>query len=424
MHLAKSLTVKTIEAAKPSMIRTEIPDGATPGLFLIVQPTGAKSWAYRYRSPLDGRTRKLTIGKAMAFSLAEARASAREAAHMVAKGQDPGELRKLQKVQAENTSDTLAFLLDEFISRHVERNNKGSTAKEVKRLIATELRPAWGDRKIGTISKADAVQILDRLVDRGAEITANRTLALIRKFFNWAIERGLLETSPVRGMKAPTPEKSRERVLGDYELDLLWQASSASGIFGQAIRTMLLTGQRRGEVSGMCWSELDLTSSDCSWSIPAARTKNSRAHIVPLSAATVAVLLELPRIKGSPFVFTSTGEAIISGWSKAKLALDRRMHAIARERASRRGLDAEKVSIPSWRLHDLRRTAASGMARLGQPVHVVEALLNHKSGSVSGVAAVYNRYDYAAEKRRAADVWARHLDACCTFGRAGSLESI
>jgi integrase len=176
------------------------------------------------------------------------------------------------------------------------------------------------------------------------------------------------------------------------------------------VKLLLLTGQRRDEVASARWSEFDLGADMPAWTIPKDRAKNGKAHVVPLSPAVVEILDSLPRVKDEvDFVLTTTGKTGVSGFSRSKALLDATMMEIAKEEADARGEKDFEPQIVPWRLHDLRRTCASGMAELGQPVHVVEAVLNHKSGSIKGVAAVYNRYEYAEEKRRALFAWATHV---------------
>lgn len=411
--MAKPLTVKSIEAIKPGPVRREIPDGGLSGLYIVVQPkkndvvsdTRRLSWAYRYRSPIDGKPKKLTIGTYPAFGLVDARKAAGKAARDISERRDPGAEKIAARKASQDRTDLVGELLDTFITRHVDKK-KDSTAAEMKRLIEREVRPAWGTKKIHSIARRDVIDLLDGIVARGAETTANRVLALVRKFGNWSVERGIIDSSPVAGVKAPSEENARDRVLSDDEIRWLW-AATETGMMGHAVRLMLLTGQRRGEVVGMGKNEVK--AGDV-WYIPANRTKNGVANAVPLAPVSQDIITALPKLKDKDLIFTSTGDTPISGWSKFKLSLDKAMLKIAQEEAEERGDDPAVISLPQWQLHDLRRTAASGMARLGQPVHVVEALLNHKSGTVSGVAAVYNRYDYADEKRRAAEAWANYLD--------------
>jgi integrase len=276
------------------------------------------------------------------------------------------------------------------------------------RALDKDVRTAWGQRRVQDITRRDVIELLDGIVDRGKPIAANRVLAYMRRFFNWLIERSVLETSPCDRVKAPSGEKDRDRVLTDHELRWLWKATERLGYpFGPFVRLLLLTGQRRDEVAKARYREFP---QQALWQIPKERTKNGIAHDVPLSLAAQEVIAALPRIAGrAGFLFTTSGETAISGYSNAKERLDKFMLAVAREEAGERGLNPDEIEIPEWRLHDLRRTMASGMARLGHAPHVVEAVLNHTGGTISGVAAVYNRYSYAGEKSRALEAWGRFI---------------
>jgi len=269
--------------------------------------------------------------------------------------------------------------------------------------------PHWGKRHIQDIARRDVIELLDGIVDRGVGTTANRVLAAVRKLFNWAIERDVIAFNPCLGIKAPSPETSRERVLSDEEIVWLWQAlDQQSYPFGPLGKLLLLTGQRRDEVAGMTAGEINVDEGV--WTIPRARAKNDQEHHVPLSDAVLAVLAAAPRIAGEAgYLFTTNGRTAVSGFSKAKASVDDKMLAAGRKAALDAGKDPDAITVPPWTWHDLRRTAASGMARLGQPVHVVEAVLNHRSGTIRGIAKVYNRYSHAEEKRRALESWGRYL---------------
>jgi integrase len=242
------------------------------------------------------------------------------------------------------------------------------------------------DMPIGHITRADVVKVLDGIAANGTPIAANRAMSAIKKLFAWSLDRGAVSTHPLVGLRKPGVERSRDRVLTDDELKSFWRATEELGFpFGLAFQLMALTGQRRGEVAGMQWSQLNL--SEAVWTIPASIAKNGRAHEVPLSTAVLDIIQRLPRFVGSDLVFTTTGTSPISGFGRAKGRIDSMMQG------------------SEWRLHDLRRTAASGMARLGVAPHVIEKVLNHVSGEISGVAAVYNRHGYDAEKREALEKW-------------------
>lgn len=189
----------------------------------------------------------------------DARKSAGEALRAIAEGNDPAATKTTAKARALDRSDTVEALLDQFVKRHVRAKNKESTIREHERMIERDLKPAWGTRKIDSIKRRDVIALLDAVKDRGAEITANRLLALVRIWFNWMIARGVVEASPIVGIQAPTIERSRDRILTDREIILFWQVTGELGFpFGAMARLLLLTGQRRDEVAGMRWSELDL----------------------------------------------------------------------------------------------------------------------------------------------------------------------
>ncbi len=412
--MAKALTAKTVENVSGSVARREIADGASTGLWLVIQPkpSTAKSWAFRYRSPLDGKPKKLTIGPYPAFSLVKAREAAAEAQRLVAKSIDPAVEKKAAKARALEMSDRIDALLNSFIRRHVDVETvmRPSTAAETKRLIERHIRPRWKYRKAESIGKHDVLELLDDIVDSGAGVTANRVFSLCRLFFNWLVARDVIAVSPISGMKAPVTEVARDRVLTDDEIRWLWQATAEATAFNAAVRTLLLTGQRRGEVKDMVESELLLGGDAPLWSLPPERVKNNMAHDVALSPAAIAAIQSAPRVAGSSWIFTENGENAINGWSKAKTRLDAGMLAIARDEATKAGVnDVDAIVIPHWTIHDIRRTVASGLARLGVAVQVTEAVLNHRSGTVSGIVAVYQRHDYAAEKRLALLKWSRHL---------------
>src|SRR5262249_3973975 len=218
-------------------------------------------------------------------------------------------------------------------------------------------------------------------------ITANRTLAAIRKMFNWAVARDIMAASPCAGVKPPTAERSRDRVLTDPELRAVWQAADKiGGTFGALVQLLILTGQRRDEVAGMRWSEIDLDG--CRWTLAPERVKNNRPHQIPLSKPAIAILTALPRI-GNQYVLTSTGDAPSSGYSKGKRRLDALL----------------PPDMPEWRLHDLRRTGPARLAPLGINLPVIEKGLNHASGSFAGIVGVYQKHEFSEEKRQALDAW-------------------
>jgi integrase len=250
---------------------------------------------------------------------------------------------------------------------------------------------SWESKQIQEITRRDVLAELDRLMDRGAPYQANRTLACVRKLFNWCIERGYIATSPAANIKAPGLEKYRDRVLTDEELRAVWEACDAVGYpAGPYVRLLILAAARRGELAGM---QRDHIGGDL-WRIP--QTKNDRPHAIPLTAMAQSIINDLPLFGGS-YMFTSDGgRKPINGFSKLKTALDR------------------VSGVTDWRLHDLRRTAATGIAALGFPPHVVERILNHVHGGFSPVAAVYNRHAYQNEMRAALEAWDRKIQGIVT----------
>jgi integrase len=410
--LAKALTVKSVEAIKPSATRQEVGDAAAPGLHFVIQPSGATSWSFRYRSPLDGKPKKFTIGPYPAYGLADARKAANDLRHGIGRGVDPAEAKRAARAKAEDVSRDVDKLLDTFLARHADAK-KASTAKLMRQQAETELRPAWGKRKIETITRADINDLLDGIVDRGARVQANRVFSLIRKFLSWCVDRGVINASPSAGMKRPADETARTRVLSDDELRWMWNATREAGNFGACVRLLMLLGQRRMEVGGMRRTELNFKGNQSVWIIPSSRTKNGREHTIAISALARSIIEAVPQIKESDLIFTTDGEVVSSGWSKSKRALDAAMLAEAKREVAAQGGDLTKVKIAPWSLHDLRRTCASGLAALKHPPHVIEALLNHKSGHVSGIAAVYNRYEYADEKAVALAAWEARLLLHC-----------
>jgi integrase len=407
--MAKTLTVQSVERFKPDPNkRLEVPDGLLPGLYFVLQPSGVRSWAVRYRH--RGKPRKLTLGPYPVLDLGTARARGREALQVVALGRDPAsekqETLKAARL-AEPGADTIASIVATFLDRHARAKTKANTADDTERLFRLHVLPQWGERCIQDITRRDVIALLDGIVDKGTPITANRTLGAVSKLFNWSLDRAIIETSPCIRITRPSQEKSRDRVLTDDELRLIWKAASRKGWpFGQLIQTLMLTAQRRTEVGDVRWGEL---KDGGLWTISGSRTKNGAEHDVPLSEPAQAILASAARIAGSEFVFTTTGVRPISGYSQAKERLDALMLQIAREEATEACQEASAVTLAPWRIHDLRRSAASGMARMGFAVHVIEAVLNHRSGQISGVAAVYNRHSYLPEKRRALEAWATHV---------------
>ncbi len=385
----------------PTAARREVPDGKVTGLYLVLQPSGAKSWALRYRA--NGIPRKLTIGPYPAVGLATARRRAQEALGDVAGGKDPAAAKKAvrEAAKAERADDDrrVARIAELFIDRYVKRSGKvgAGWAAEIERYLKVEIIPHIGAKRIGDVTRNDVLTILDGIVDRGSPVTANRVLAVLRKLFNWAADvRGLIVVSPCKGISAPTAESSRDRVLSDDEIRAAWAGFDAVGGPMAAIaKILLLTGARCAEIAEARWSELNLAARTLT--ISKERSKNGVALEIPLSDMALEIITGLPRIEGRPgYLFTATGLKPVSNLKRLREAL-------------RRAADGEVSSAPT--LHDLRRTVATGLQKLGVRLEVTEAVLNHVSGSRKGIVGVYQRHEYGAEKRAALDAWTRRLGA-------------
>jgi integrase len=366
------LTVRGIEALQAGEKRREIPDSLMMGLYLIVQPgTGNKAWAVRCRQ--NGRQRKFTIGRYPAYGLAEAREAAARILRTVSEGRDPGR----------PNAGSMDVAIAQFLERYARRKYRPSTLREVSRTLH-RAAAAWRGRRLDSITKADVRDLLDSI---SAPSASNQALKQIKRVFNWAVAEDLLKSSPLVGLQNPHPEHSRDRILTDEELRKVWNAADAVGYaFGDFVKVAILTGQRPGEVSGMRRDELRGDS----WMLPSERVKNKRSHSVPLSRQAVAIIEAAPQISDD-YVF-SHGAKPIRGYHPSKQALDK------------------ASGVSDWTLHDLRRTCASGLARLGVSIAVIEQILNHRGGSLAGVTGVYIRHQFEKEKREALQQWADYVE--------------
>jgi integrase len=405
----KKLTDLFVERLKaPTKGRVEFFDTTFPGLALRVTDTGHKSWSLFYRAA--GRQRRYTIGPYPAFKPADARKAASAALHRVEAGGDPTEERKARRDAGKPAVDHFAEVARDYLGRQVKKNTAASTYKETARVFERDVIPVWGRRPIGSITRRDVTALIDGKAAAGAEVQANRVLALLRTFFGWAVGKDWIVSNPCDGLKPPTKEKARDRVLADDEIRLFWAAADAiAWPYGSLFKLLLLTAQRRDEVAPVEWSEIDLAKGV--WSIPRHKAKNARAHEVQLSREARAVLSAVPKIAGE-FVFSTNGRTAVSGFSRAKERLDDLM-----------AKSTEKEIAP-WVLHDLRRSATTGMARLKVPPHVVDRILNHSSGTIRGVASIYNRFDYADERRAALEAWGRYVEGLVSGEPAGNVVSL
>jgi integrase len=396
----KVLTTRFVEAAKPrhnsagDAARAEYPDAACPGLYLVVQPTGTRSWAFRFRRRADRKNVKLTLGKAGdgGLSLAAARHAAAAHRHRLEQGVvlvTPVTAVTPQSVRA---GDKVEAAVASFLELHVRRKNRVSTARTTENIFNRIIVPAWRDRTIDSIRRRDIIDLVEDVAASGRGYHANRTCAVLSKFFAWLVARDALAVSPATGVERPHKEKIRSRILTDDELRALWLACGHEGASGEAIRLMILTGARRGEVGEMPRREVDQDHQ--LWNLPAERTKNGRPHTIPLSRQAWTLIGARPRFADCNFMFSADGKRAVNNWDEVK-------HRISAKAG---------ITASSWRLHDLRRTAASGMQKIGVSVPVIEKALNHVSGTFRGIVGVYQQHDYADEVRIAFQRWGDRVE--------------
>jgi integrase len=369
------LTDTKIAAIKPpSAGQAEHPDNKVTGLRLRVGHGGTKTWIVRRRVGAKVLNKKLGTYPAMGL------AAARKAAEKL-----------IEALERDGSTDAIERTFGDVADFWIKNVAIGKNAKweGQERQLELHVLPAWADRKIVEIKRRDVRDLLDNLEGR---VLPNRVLALIKTIFRYALSRDWIEASPIEGIDKPRSEKARDRVLDMDEVSRIWSAAELLGFpYGPFVRLSLLTAQRRGEVAGMRRTHLDLKAA--TWTIPAADTKADRAQMVPLSPQAVAIIEALPDL--GDYVFTTTGDTPISGFAKAKTRLDHYL--------SRKG-----NPLGDWRFHDLRRTAATHMVRLGITETIVSRVLNH---AVQGVTAqVYALHSYAPEKRSALDRWAAEID--------------
>ncbi|MBU1212462.1 MAG: integrase arm-type DNA-binding domain-containing protein [Alphaproteobacteria bacterium] len=323
--------------ASPASGRAEYYDGKVPGFGVRVTAAGTKTFFVVHRH--EGAFRRLSLGRYSAVSLQAARQQAQQALGIVAKGEDPQASRRSHKA---TKSNLFSDVVTQFVESHCQRRNRQSTAYETTRLLQAVFVPVWQRKPVAEIPRADVLSVIDGIEAAGTPAAARHAFAAIRKFFNWCVERGLIAQSPCLTLKAPGRPVARERVLSDGELTNVLQGTAAIGWpFGPIVELLILTAQRRGEVVGMQWSEIDMNEK--LWTIPGSRTKNHRMHSVPLSDSVIILIENLPRHVDSPFVFPARGkpDQAYSGYSKGKRALN------------------ALCSTTDWTLHDLRRTSAT-----------------------------------------------------------------
>jgi len=441
--MAKLLTAAAVQKIKPQGQRIEVRDSGCRGLILVVQPSGHKSWCMRFRDR-NGKLVRMALGAVdltgketaaepiigSALTLVAARRTAAEINRQRAFGHDVVAAKHReqleQKVRGTKTFDQAAI---DFVEQHVRPNTRrwesqarllGLRPKgegQGLELVPNGLANRWRARQVVEIDGDDIFAIVEETRHKGvpglkrrnkkpSEPRARTMFATLSKMFSWLVQKRRAKQNPCAGVHKPEIPKPRDRVLTDAEIVKFWAAcDKANEPFGHALKLLLLTGSRLNEISGMRRSEL--SDDGQTWTIPGDRTKNHRTHVVPLSNLALEILQDVNSV--GEIVFTTNGCSPISGWSKIKKRLDEAMLAQWSSFGPGSDRKTDKDKLSPWRVHDLRRTCATGMAELGIPPHIVEACLNHVSGAKAGVAGIYNRALYSAEKKVALERWENHV---------------
>ena len=383
MKLTKATIAKIkIPAGKSELL---VFDDDLPGFGLRLRAGGSASWIIQYRPKIQ-KQRRMVIGKLRSMAPEQARTRAAELLAKVRLGEDPQGAKLEARYAVPLKRTTLGNVVELYLDE-AQRRQKERTFKETHRHLSRDWS-ALHPMPVNSIEREHVAAEIKRIATATGPINANRARANFSAMFSWAIGEGLASHNPIVGTNKATEERPRERVLSAEEICDVWGATGSSSDFDRLVRLLLLTGQRREELASMSWSELDLEQG--TWQLPSERTKNGQQHLVPLSDPVMAILTSVPRRDGRDLIF-GKGQGGFSGWSQCKARLDRRS------------------GVSGWRLHDLRRTAVTSMAELGVQPHVIEAVVNHVSGHKAGVAGIYNRATYAAEKRQALFLWADHI---------------
>ncbi len=399
------LTDRLVTSKKPPDAgQLEIWDDLVRGFGIRISYGGKRTFCVMTR--INGKQVRRTIGTHPMMTLAEAREGARDVLRDAAKGIDAKEREKQELRQAAIETEGEKTLRDLCVDFMIDHGRRLKTRDEIQRRIDTDLLPALGDVPITEIGRQD-IKALHREKAATAPVSANRLLSLIHNLFNYALDEDLVEANPANRIK-PEPEPRRERTLRDSEIRDVWRGAMAVGYpYGDLVRFLLLTGQRRAEAAELTWSEIEGDG----WRLPGARTKTGEGHLVTLTPLAKSILDNCPRYVGCDYVFTANGEHPMSGWGKRKMRLDAAIHA------ARRDDDPEAGELSNFTLHDLRRTVATQMQDLGVSDEAIDKVLNHKIGGIRG------RYNHSArdpEKAAALTKWARHVGAVVSGDPAAS----
>ncbi|MDA9160067.1 tyrosine-type recombinase/integrase [Rhodobacteraceae bacterium] len=371
------LTELAIRKAKPADKRYDLFDASVRGLGLRVATSGTKSWFMMRR--FKGRMLRSTFGRYPDLTLANARLKAPDVLSNMADG----------LMQGQRRTDLFKVVLDEWLKKDQAKNK---STNQVKIAMYRHALPAFGPMPVASISKRDVNRLIDTIVDAGSPIAANRVLAFTKRFFSWCKERDILEKSPAEAIRPPSKEKTRDRVLSLDEMKDFWAACDQMGYpWGPLFQLLLLTGARLREVSQASWNEISIE--DGTLNLPSSRTKNARPHQIQLSDQALNIIQDLPKIDGQNLLFTTNGTTPVSGFSKVKKRLD------------------ILSGVINWRFHDLRRSFAThSTEKLGISPVIADKILNHVTGQVRGVAAIYQHGEYLEERRIALQRWGNFIE--------------
>jgi integrase len=380
MSYEVNITDAWLRKLKPPVEREDFRDRGTRGLQLRSSPSGVKTFSFVFR--LGSKMGRATLGRYPDVDLKFARTKADEFRKLVSQGIDPrSEKRAKRRLQ----EMTVELMVHEFIQTYAKPKN--SSWKQAESNLRLYLSNFYGTQPISEVTRADIHQILDDLIARDKQTAANRALAHIRKFFGWLVERGYLNHSPADHIKPRHKESERHRVLSDAEIKAIWDAAkSMSGPYSAWLKLLLLCGQRRVETASMRRSQII----DGSWHLSATDTKNKQPHIIPLPNQAQRLVDQLIEKEGNFLIKSGrNGDRPVNGFSKAKLQMDR------------------LSGVENWKFHDLRRTVATNLTKLGIDRLILQKIINH---SERGVTQIYDRYSYMDEKREALQKWADRLD--------------
>jgi integrase len=414
-----------MKLSQPIVTRLALPAGKSdaiffdddmPGFGLRLRAGGKRTWIIQYR--VGAKQRRLTLGTVDKLNADQARKAAKGRLARVELGGDPQQEKHEARAAA---GHTVGKLVEDYLARRHHETGKDRLRKSSYEATELYLQKHWKPLHGLQASKVDRSAVASRLTAIEADIssvTAARARVALSSMFAWAIGQGIVDSNPVIGTNKPPEPAARDRVLSDTEVADIW-AACRDNSFGRIVKLLLLTGARRDEIGDLAWREIDLEHSVIN--LPPERTKNGRSHFVPLAPAAAAILESAPRRTrgdGAADHVFGEGEGGFSGWSKAKAGLDRRIREARAAVAAGVGKRAGKPQpVVDWRLHDLRRTAATVMAdKLGVQPHIIEAVLNHVSGHKGGVAGVYNRATYEREVRAALLLWADYVQTIVEGG--------